>query len=108
MAANSDQLRDVFQILKQCDSDQLSIISQRIIELRKVHNQDKAAELRLTLKVGSIVRISSTCKPKYLARQRGEIIQMKGDKVLLKMDAGPQGKFRTGQIWCPLSLIEVS
>ena len=51
-----------------------------------------------SLRVGDKVRFPSTTKPAYLANLTATIIEWRRTRVLVQVDSGPTGKFRTGRI----------
>jgi hypothetical protein len=76
-----------------------------IQETRRHRAQMAARRTRSKLTTGTRVRFTGG-KPKYLTGELGEVIELRGNKVLIQLDR-PQGKFINGQVLAPLTLIEV-
>lgn len=72
---------------------------------RAKRNQD-AGRAFATIKVGDRVQIGNS-KPQYLTGQTGEVIEKKNSRILILLDGGPVGKFKTGKVLCPPNTLKV-
>ncbi len=88
--------------------EDLTEIAELITKRRQDLRAKRAADTRSEIAVGRQVKIvSSGIKPKYLAGQLGDVLKINESRALIKLEWGPQGKFRNGEVLVPLSAIEV-
>lgn len=95
---SSENHQKIMDAMRRADIDQLLQIHKYAAELYKLEvkrvNREKITELR----EGMRVLLSPTMRPKYLARQLGTVEEIKDTRVVVKLDRGPQGKFRSGRV----------
>lgn len=65
------------------------------------------AVAKANINVGDRVRLAGMYKPQYSIGMTGEVIEKKQTRVLVKLDSGPVGKFRSGKVLTTPSGLEV-
>lgn len=91
--------------IDEMNDKQLLAMAEYINTIRVQRRQALARKLAATLEEGTRVRFTGG-KPRYLTGQLGTVIERKGSKALIRLDHGPQGKFRDGRVLAPLTLLE--
>lgn len=83
----------------------------RFVDFIRDEMKDRARrrnrEARATIKVGDKVKLSGSYKPQYLTGMTGVVTEFKSTRVVVKLDAGPVGKFRSGNVVTNPSGLEV-
>ena len=77
------------------------------IQLRQEQIKSKSLA---SLKVGDVIRLSNSTRPRYLAGVSGTITNFKRTKIVIDLEypvTGPQGKRWQHNITVPTSLVEV-
>jgi len=104
----STQINDVILAIQDGKLDEfLGELNGEIYSRMTVLQSRKARETRQQLEVGTKVRLGNRMKPQYLSNRAGEVVEFKNSRILVKLDCGPIGKFRTGRVLCPLTALEV-
>ncbi len=98
---------DVLDYVEGLSDTQLSIFAAAVGDIQRDRRNKRARRIAATLEVGTRVQISNNIKPKYLQGQYGEVIDIKERRALVRLDRGPQGKFRTGNVLCPFAVLTV-
>lgn len=62
---------------------------------------------KANINIGDRVKLAGSYKPAYLTGMTGEIIEIKQTRVLVKLDQGPVGKFRSGKVLTTPSGLQV-
>lgn len=106
MTIENSQLASIFLALDDADEKQLRLISTSIISHLKLIQQSNARSIASQLKVGCRVQIFGG-KPRYLNGQTGVVKDIKASRAHILLDQGPQGKFRSGIVITPFTLLEV-
>lgn len=91
-------LGDVFDFVDQANEHQIREIINAVVERQKVLRRRKEREVRSQIKVGSTVKFGTNCKPKYLNHQRAKVLEIQQSRVLVELEKGPMGKFRSGRV----------
>lgn len=81
------------------------------VDWLRSHLKDRArrrnAKAKALIKVGDRVRLAGKYRPQYLTGMTGEVIEKRQSRVLVKLDVGPVGKFKNGQVLTSPSHLEV-
>lgn len=105
MAMSQKNMATVKAALKQCDSDQLIEISDELKRLYKTAVRIEGAVAARELRVGMRVKFKSGRRPAYLSGETGIIEEFRSTRLLIKLDRGPVGKFKSGRVIAtPLSI----
>jgi|DEB0MinimDraft_3_1074331.scaffolds.fasta_scaffold282182_1 hypothetical protein len=83
---------------------------QSTIALR-LHVKNRAAQLpqRTTnfhINVGTRVRINERAATGYLRNQLATVVEKKRSRIVIQLDIGPVGRFQTGRVIVPTTLVE--
>lgn len=97
---------DIAAWLGDATDAQLEAVTRSINNIRNARRQIKANKVAMQLEIGTKVRFTGG-RPQYLAGRTGRIVNFRQTKVLVKLDCGPIGKFRNGEVVTPLTLLEV-
>ena len=100
------KLMEAMDIVDRLDDEEFSQLIDYIRYKVKARRNEKSAKTLATLKVGDRVRIVGPTKPQYLAGMTGTIEKRRQTKLVVKLSAGPVGKFRDGKVICPASMLE--
>lgn len=73
----------------------------------KDRSNRRNARALATVSVGDRVKLSGKYKPLYLTGMTGVVVEKKNTRVLVKLDAGPVGKFRSGKVLTTPAGLEV-
>jgi hypothetical protein len=93
-----DLLQEGFDLVDEMTTDELSSLVDYIRGVFKSKRQQDNARALATLKVGDRVRLSGTYKPQYLNGLTGVVKEKKQTRIVVTLDRGPVGKFRTGNV----------
>jgi hypothetical protein len=107
MALSDENYDKIIGALRRADIDQLLGINRYSVELIRLEHKRRNREAIDTLEVGMRVMYPELTKPKYLARQLGTVVEVRDAKVVVKLDRGPQGKFRSGLVITPAGSLVV-
>lgn len=107
MALPNDDFETLMRTLGLCDTDQLGLINQEVIRQMKVARRLKGQQIKAQLNIFDQVRLPMNAKPQYLQGQTGVIVDIKDSRAHVKLDRGPQGKFRNGIVICPFSMLTI-
>lgn len=106
MALSPDHMENLLEELKMASSDQLLLVNKHTADLYKLAQRVEGRKKMQQMAEGTRVIISGNIKPKYLQRQFGTIEEIRDTRVVVKLDKGPMGKFRTGRVIAsPSSLV---
>jgi hypothetical protein len=107
MSLSEENYDKICAALKRADQDQLLGIHKYAAELYRLESR-RANRVKITeLEKGMRVMFPNNTKPKYLSRQLATVEDKKDTRVLVKLDRGPQGKFRTGRVWVPAGMLTI-
>lgn len=56
------------------------------------------AKAKAAINIGDKVKLAGNYKPAYLMGLTGKVVEMKQTRVLVQLDCGPVGKFRSGKV----------
>lgn len=93
-------------IQNMADLDDLSLIREAVVKRQRALVNSRASELLDEIAIGRRVQLVDNVKPKYLAGQVCEVLGFEAGKIQLKLMRGPQGKFKSGTLRAPMTLIE--
>lgn len=103
----SDNITPVIEATEELTDEELN----RYVDWLRAHMKDRAnrrnAKARALVQVGQRVRLAGNYKPQYLTGMTGEIIELKDKRVLVRLDNGPTGKFRSGNVLTNPSGLEI-
>jgi hypothetical protein len=94
----NDVISDIYDGKFDKDLDRLVVA---INHRRECLTSDKLMEFS----IGDKVRFNHSTRPKYLIGEHATVVQKLRKKVKVKLDH-PSGRFGSGPITCPLSLID--
>jgi len=100
------KLMDAMDLIDRLDDEEFSQIIDYIRYKVKARQKEKSARAFATITVGDRVRIVGPTKPQYLAGQTGTIEEKRQSKLTVKLSGGPVGKFKSGKVICPASMLE--
>jgi len=110
MTATSEVYRKLSRYLDnhmaELTDDQIWLLMTQLDATRQARRKVAASKVRHQLNIGDPARFIIGCRPKYLQGQTGTIIEKRGTRALVKLDAGAMGKFRSGTVLTPYSLLE--
>ena len=98
MTLSSAQINDLLEELKLASSDQLLLLNKHTADLYKLAQRTEGRRKMAELEVGTRVMFSGTVRPQYLRRRLATVVEMKDTRVLIKLDDGPLGKFKSGRV----------
>ena len=107
MGLSSDAVNDMLESMKLATPDQLLLINKHSADLFKLNSRIEGRKKMQELQIGTRVMMSGTLKPQYLQRQLGTVEEMRDTRIVVKLDRGPMGKFRTGRVVCNPSTIVI-
>lgn len=83
----------------------------RFVDYIRYTMKDRAnrrnAKARATIQVGDRVKFAGKHKPAYLNGMTGEIVEKRQTRLIVLLDHGPVGKFRSGKVLAQASGLEV-
>lgn len=85
-------------------NDMLQCIMQR---MRNKNREAQMPRTGMNFNVGTPVRFNNMASTGYIRGQRGIIVEKRRSRVTVQLDAGPLGRFQTGRIACPTSILEI-
>lgn len=103
---NIEKTKQMMVWIDEMSDTQLKAMGEYINAVHINRRKAKARKLAATLSEGTRVRFTGG-KPKYLTGQLGTVVERRGTKALIRLDHGPQGKFRDGRVLAPLTLLEI-
>lgn len=95
---------DLIDSMTDDELNQLVDYIRATFKTRRAHRNAKA---KATLGVGSRVRIVGNTKPQYLSGLTATVTGFANTRVNIKLDCGRVGKFRTGELRAPASMLEL-
>lgn len=99
MALSEENMQKMRKALSRCSPEQLLELNSSIGHLYRAQARTRDAQVAAQLHVGARVRFSATnMRPRYLYNQKGTVVEMQRTRVLVELDYGPQGKFRSGKV----------
>lgn len=101
------RLQDTFALVDELNDDEFSRLIDYIRVEVKQRQRKRNAKARAALEVGTKVRFRGPTRPQYLTGLTGEVIELKESRVLVKLDHGPVGKFKSGRILAQPGSLEV-
>lgn len=102
-----DAARSVARAIRRGElDDQLEPLKDAVIYRMEAKRIEQRRRIMAKAEVGRRVVLGAYGKPKYLHSQTGEIEAIRQSKLVIKLDCGPIGKFRSGRVICPASAIE--
>src|SRR6478609_6938006 len=85
-------------IMGQADLNQIREINRMTNEAWKRLNRQANAQMAQSLREGSRVQFGDNVRPQYLQGKLGVVTEFRSTRVLVKLDCGPIGKFRSGSV----------
>lgn len=77
----------------------------------RMQAKNRAAQMPRTsngvINVGTRVRINNTAATGYVRGLAATVVDKKRSRIVIQLDAGPIGRFSTGRITVPTSLVDV-
>lgn len=108
MAENKTLLKQGMDIIDAMDQTELNLLVDYIRDVYKSKNALNKARAFASLAEGDKVKYGPNARPSYLAGKTGVIEEKRQTRVLIKLDCGPIGKFRTGRVIAhPTSLTKI-
>lgn len=104
-AQKKTKLQQGFDLVDQMNADELDQLVDYIRQVFKTKRTHDAARMYATLKLGDRVQFNDNNKPKYLNGQTAVVVEKKDSRISVRLDRGPQGKFRTGTVLAPASAL---
>jgi hypothetical protein len=107
-----NQSMNVFDIITEIEAghhdahlNQLTIA----IHQRQLHQRQKAQRITTggSYTLGATVRFNNHAATSYIRGQTGTIVQVKRSRVVVQLHNGGMGRFETGKITVPTSIIDV-
>lgn len=106
MALDQIEMNNIIDQLKSATADQLLLINKTSADLFKMARRIEGRQAMGNLEVGMRCMFPSSTRPQYLARQLCTVVEIRQTRVLVKLDNGPMGKFRSGRVLTnPASLV---
>lgn len=96
--ADMEKVTAAIDMVDELTDDELNQLVDYIRASYKNRKATRDAKARATLEVGSRVRLAGNRKPAYLTNATGVVEEFKNTRVLIKLDSGPVGKFRSGKL----------
>ena len=87
------------------DLEELAELNTLLVHRMKTLRARAGREIAASLKVGDFVRFSNTIKPTYLQGRRARVTAFRQTKMTVELLDGPIGKFRSGIIIVPPSIL---
>ena len=104
MTLPKDEFHRLLESIQNMDTEQLQQTSSIISLNYKAINAQQAREVASSIRLGDRVQLTNT-RPQYLNGQQGEVVKLSESRADVKLDRGPQGKFRSGIVIAPLSTL---
>lgn len=103
MTLSDENQEKIIGAMRRMDVDQLRLVQKYAYELAQAERKRINREVLSEIRVGMRVIINADVRPKYLGRQLGTVEEIKDSRISVKLDRGPQGKFRSGRVLMPAS-----
>lgn len=100
------KVKEGMDLIDSMNAEELNLLVDYIRYIYKAKRQQAAGRSFATIQVGDRVKMGS-CKPLYLSGQTGEVVEKKNSRILVLLDCGPVGKFKTGKVLCAPSTLTV-
>lgn len=100
MVLSAKAMNTITDALDRCTVDQLLTLNRSINARHKVLARMADAEMLGQIQRGSKVRVKygSGIRPQYIQGLSGTIEEFRTTRVVMKLDRGPVGKFKSGRI----------
>lgn len=85
-------------LIDEMEVDELNTLVDYIRHIYKTKRSQNAARKFATLAVGDRVRYLGPVRPGYLEGKTGEIVEKRQTRLVVQLDCGPIGKFRSGRV----------
>lgn len=95
------------EILTGGQDENLSRIQLALRERQNLLRLRKANENIAKLQVGTKVRMGTDLRPQYLRNRTGVVESFRNTRMVVKLDCGPIGKFRSGKVVTPIDAVTV-
>lgn len=101
------RVQDAQNLVDDMTDEELNLFVDYIRYTMKERARRRNALAQSVVKVGDRVKLSGKYKPQYLTGLTGEVVEKRQTRVVVKLDCGPVGKFRSGQVITTPSGLEV-
>ena len=102
-----EKMTEALNALNNMTPEQLLEINKSAADLYKMRRRQEGRQKMNELKVGTRVILSGVNKPAYLNNQLATIEEIRQTRVVVKLDRGPMGKFKTGRVVLNPALLTV-
>lgn len=98
-------LSRAIELVDDLNDQEFSSLIDYIRQASKLRQGRRSAVAYATLQEGDRVSLSGNNKPAYLNRQIGTIVEKRQTRMVVELDCGPIGKFKSGRVICPASVL---
>lgn len=107
MAFHPAEFETMMRTVGLLDTDQLGMLNQEIIRQLKITRRIQGQQIKSQLQVGDKVQLPMNSKPQYLRGQKGRVEAIKDSRAHMRLDNGPMGKFRSGIVVVPFTMLTI-
>lgn len=101
------KVQDAQNLVDTMTDEELNLFVDYIRYTMKERARRRNALAQSTVKVGDKVRFAGRHRPQYLIGLTGVVEERRQTRVVVKLDCGPVGKFRSGRVVAPPHGLEV-
>lgn len=94
-------------IVESLTDEELNQLVDFIRDEYKTRARKRNARAKAQMTKGTRVRLAGNRKPAYLSGMTGTIEEVRQTRVLVKLDEGPVGKFRSGKVLTAAGSLEM-
>lgn len=98
ITSENPRVRQGMDLVDSMDSEELDQLVDYIRYVFRAKRNANNGRAYATIQIGNRVKLTGAYKPKYLMGLTGEVIEKKDTRVVVLLDGGPVGKFRTGRV----------
>lgn len=86
------------ELIDSMTDEELNLLVDYVRHSLKGRAARRNALAQLELSIGTRVRLAGQYKPQYLTGMTGTVVEKKNTRVVVKLDNGPVGKFKSGKV----------